>query len=291
MLDIVLPSPPERDGLRLAVHDQPAAFERLAPAWEALHARSIGQAPYTRHDWLRACWARQRGQRGPRLHIVTAEQEGRLVLVLPLCARRWPFGLRALSWIDSGTPFYSDLVVEDSAAGRAAAQAVGAWLAADRRLLKARFNYVPEGAAFDLLRGDGRWYESGRFSVGQLELGGFATPEAFLMVQSKGFRRDFKACARALESEGGRFLRLTTMDAAQPVLDWIFATKSAHLAERGTLRAWFTAPQTRALFTEALRAGSPPAARRSLRSRSGTGWRRPNWCSAAGARSICQGGP
>jgi CelD/BcsL family acetyltransferase involved in cellulose biosynthesis len=246
-----LPPPPERFGI--AVHERLAAFEALAPAWRALEARSIGRAPYTRYDWVRACWARHAGRR--RLHIVTAEAEGRLVLVLPLCARRLPLGFHTLAWIDSETPFYSDAAVEDSALGRAAARAVGTWLAADRRLLKARFNYVPEGAAFELLRGEGRWYESARFSAGQLELGGMETPEALFKVLSKGFRRDFKACARVLESEGGHFARLTTMDAAQPVLDWIFATKGAQLAARGMLRAWFAAPQTKALFAAALRAG------------------------------------
>lgn len=239
----------------IAIHDQPAAFEALAPDWDALQARSIGQAPYTRHDWLRACWVRHEERHDWRLHIVTATHAGRLVLALPLRARRLPFGFYTLASIDSGTPFYSDILVEDSEDGRAAAAVAGAWLAADRCLLKARFNYVPDGAALGLLRGTGRWYERGRLRVGQLDLTGFASPEAFLRAQSKSFQRDVKACARLLAREGGQFRRLTTPESAQPVLDWIFATKSAQLAARGKLGAWFAAPQTRTLFSAALRDG------------------------------------
>ena len=241
---------------QLEVHRREPEFAALREDWTALHSRSLNPAPYTAYDWISICWKRHRNDPRNELFVVTARAENRLVLALPLRARRGALGFRVLSWIDSKTPFYSDVLLEDSPAGLAAAQVAAKYLATDRSILRVRLNTVPEEAAVHHLL---RWLSVRTKSSSQsgfIDLTKFASAEDYLLRQSASLRYDFRYAKRTLEGLGEAQIRVAS--SARQIdegLNWLFTTKARQLAAKGTLEAWFVAPETLELFQAACKVG------------------------------------
>lgn len=241
-----------REDLRLNVLRTEGELDDLVSEWSDLHGRSINPVPYTTHNWVSLCWQRHRRDRDSELFIVTGRVRGRLVLIVPLRSRRSVAGLRVVSWIDSKTPFYSDLLVEDSVPGRAAIDAAADLLNADRSILRFRFNYVPEDAAANLLLDKMPVRIRSQRQVSVLVLNDFAGPEDYLRRLPTRLRYDYRHTIRVLGQRGTvEFVQASSTDEIEAAVDWLFTTKSAQLAAKGTSSPWFTAPQTQSLFASA----------------------------------------
>lgn len=80
-----------------SVLSEPAALERLAPAWSELLARSGSNEPMLSPPWLLTWWRTFGPLGGRRLRAAAFYGEGRLVGLLPLLLRRW--------WYTPGIPF------------------------------------------------------------------------------------------------------------------------------------------------------------------------------------------
>ena len=61
------------------------------------------------HSWLRLCWGHRRNR--SRLYIIVVRKHDQPVLIAPLIRRG-----RSLTFLDSATPQYNDVLVEESAA-------------------------------------------------------------------------------------------------------------------------------------------------------------------------------
>ena len=236
--------------------DDEAGFRALAPDWDALHARSRGLEPYARHDWIALCWARHKKERGTRPHIVTVRLDGRLVAVLPLRAGAGLFGLKLLRWIDSKTPFYCDVLREDSADGVAALMGAAAYLRRDRRVLRFKLENVPDDAdalpLFDVLGGG-----AGNVNlIGTLDLARFDDEEALIKGQPPKMRRDYRSTLRDLRKLGEvETLRLTDREEVTQAVAWLFVTKADRLRQDRKLYSWFVDPETAQLFISAALGG------------------------------------
>jgi CelD/BcsL family acetyltransferase involved in cellulose biosynthesis len=241
---------------KIEVHRREPEFAALREEWTALHSRSLNPVPYTAYDWIDLCWKRHRNDPRSELFVVTVRAENRLVLALPLRARRRALGFRVLSWIDSKTPFYSDVLLEDSAAGLAAAQVAAKYLATNRSIVRVRLNTVPQEAAVHHLL---RWLSAKTRSSSQsgfIDLTQFAGAEDYLRRQSASLRYEFRYTQRALERLGEARIRVaSSASQIDEGLNWLFTTKAKQLAAKGTLGAWFAAPETLKFFQSACKVG------------------------------------
>lgn len=97
--------------------------------WRALCERSTNHHYFQTFGWLWAWWTTSGENDGYRLHVVTIEEEGRLVLICPLVIQ--PGGpWRKLQWMGQDGD-YGDAIVEDG--GRAEIWLEAAWQALTRR--------------------------------------------------------------------------------------------------------------------------------------------------------------
>ena len=101
-----------RRGSSLLAHSvirDEASLQALESEWEDLFKRAAVQTPFLRYSWVRLCWDRQRAIRGTTLFLVVVRKHDRPVLIAPLVRRK-----EKLSFLDSATPQYNDVLVEDS---------------------------------------------------------------------------------------------------------------------------------------------------------------------------------
>ncbi|MEO8667832.1 MAG: GNAT family N-acetyltransferase [Bauldia sp.] len=228
----------------------------LADEWRALERRALAATPFASHQWIALCWAMLRARGNCRLSVVTARAEGRLVFVLPLVARRDFPGWRTLGWIDSGTPCYADLVMEDSAAGRSGAEAAAAFLKRDFSIRRMRLNWVPEDAAArHFLRASGAQQKT-RFPVRRLYTGDYGDWDEFLRRMTARSRQNFRNRLRALEKLGTlSFDKVGDPAEAVSETALLLSRKRAALAS-GLKRAhWLLAADVEQLFRAAAAAG------------------------------------
>jgi CelD/BcsL family acetyltransferase involved in cellulose biosynthesis len=246
----------EHFGLRLAVCRSGAALAALSREWDDLHARSLNRVPHTRYGWISLCWDRHSGDRGSAPFVVTVRAGDRLVLAIPLRSQAGPFGLQVISWLDSKTPFYSDLLMEDSAAGRAATRMAARFLCADRTILRFRFNHVlADATAHHLLALMPVAVKTQHFAS-QLDLTEFADAADFLRRLPARLRYDYRHTVRVLQGRGEPCFSRAASDAEiAEAVTWLFSTKTAQFGAKGVASPWLEAPGTRTLFEEACRIG------------------------------------
>ena len=233
-----------------------AGLSLLRDDWIDLQSRALRPTPYASYDWISLCWQLHRPDSRKRPHIITARHRGRLVLAVPFLARRLPIGLSIVSWIDSQTPFYSDILLEDSAVGLAATRLAAAALLGDRGILRMRLNLVPQDAAAQHLLVHLRARLKSSSPVGSMDLGRFAGRSDFLRSLSQNLRRDFTRTQKLLSQLGRVEIGVAqSVDQIRPALAWLFSAKAQRLERQGRLGSWFRDPRTALLFTSACEMG------------------------------------
>ena len=240
------------DDLQLSIVQGEAELAALRNDWIELYGRALDRSPSASHDWISLCWQLHRTDRGKRLHLIVVRSRGRLVLVAPLLVQRSWTGLWVASWIDSKTPFYSDILLEDSESGRSAARLAASSLINDLGLLRTRLNLLPESAAARHLLRHLKARPKSTLTVGVMDIGDFVDADAFLGSLSQNLRRDYRRTLRGLEERSK--VEVTCATAPEDIrvaMAWLFETKGDLLEQRGALSDWFADRRTNALFTEA----------------------------------------
>ncbi len=93
----------------------PSAFSALRDEWNELLANSESDCVFLTWEWLHTCWKHLAGDR--RLSIIAVRQDGRLVGIAPLAARKSdplrPMPFSSLEFLGSGTvgSDYLDLIL------------------------------------------------------------------------------------------------------------------------------------------------------------------------------------
>jgi CelD/BcsL family acetyltransferase involved in cellulose biosynthesis len=175
------------------------ALQRLAPEWRPLMARAAPAGSiYQSFEWAAASAARL--DRGARLCILLAREEGRLVAVAPLVFER-RLGLPALRWLGGSLTIYGDVLAE-------AGVDVPDWLSRALGALAAR------GEAHNLflenVRADARiapfLADRGRPASSQsapwIDMAGLANYDAWRARQSRATRRGRARRLKQLETAG-----------------------------------------------------------------------------------------
>jgi CelD/BcsL family acetyltransferase involved in cellulose biosynthesis len=240
---------PGGDPCRISVVRTEEGLAALGDDWTALYRRAASPSPFAAHDWIGLCWERHRAAGGRRLNVVTVAMAGRIVLIAPLLARRDLAGFRLLSWIDSMTPCYSDLLMEDSHEGRRAAEALAAMLRDDLSIRRIRLNAVLEDAAAQhLLRAIGSWTKAS-FRAHPIVLSDYRDFDDFLAAMSGKSRGNYRRSLRQLAGRGEVvFEAVSDPGEAGREIDQIFARKQEAFANRNMRSAWLFDPGTIALL-------------------------------------------
>jgi CelD/BcsL family acetyltransferase involved in cellulose biosynthesis len=240
---------PGGDPCRIAIERTDEGLVALRDDWAALYRRAANPSPFAAHDWIGLCWERHRAAGGRRLNIVTVAAGGRIVLIAPLLARRDRSGFRVLSWIDSMTPCYCDLLMEDSREGRQGAEMLAAMLTSDLSLRRIRLNAVlQDAAAQHLLRAIGSWAKAPTRSH-RIILSDHRGFDDFLSRLSGKTRGNYRRSLRQLAGRGEVvFEAVSDPGEAGREVDQIFARKQEAFANRNMMSAWLFDPGTIALF-------------------------------------------
>lgn len=229
------------------------ALRSIVPEWAELH-RMTGALPHTAPEWILRCW-RLTGRTGRRkLNVIAARLHGRLILVAPLMRARDITGRHTLSWIQSDTPFYCDLVVERSAAGERAIGAVADVLRAGREGYRLRLNSVRKGAAAESLLARLGAVRKSSGTARVIPLDRFENFDAFLGQLSANFRQHFRRMLRLLERRGPVQLELVkNPEEIAAALRWLLDQKLAKIGERSP--RWLRSPDTYDFLRETVVAG------------------------------------
>jgi CelD/BcsL family acetyltransferase involved in cellulose biosynthesis len=231
-------------------------FALLEGEWRALAGRAFAPTPFCSYEWIAICWEKLRAGDGTRLYVVTAREAGRLVFVLPLFETRGLAGFRTLGLIDSGTPFYGDLLMEDSAAGRKAAEAVAAFLERQRSIRRIRLNCVLEDAAAHHFLAACSAKPKKTSPVRRLYTADYAGWEDFLRRMNARSRQNFNSRKRMLEKLGRlAFDRVENLQEADSEVAQIFAWKRTALGDELRTSHWLLAEDTERLFRKAAARG------------------------------------
>lgn len=245
----------DRPALSLSVVRDHASFVVLKEAWEELFERAIVQTPFLRYSWVRLCWDRKRADRDAQLFLIVVRNGGRPVLIAPFVARRRLLVFRDLHFLDSLTPQYNDILVENSPHANEYITYLCVALRKMHRVRRLRLNWMREDSQLAphlaSIRQTARWTGQARY----LDLAQFGRWDSFFSSLSRKLRSDHRRQMRHLEGLGSVELRLTTEGTLLADIAWLFAEKRAWLERTRLSSPWFIAPGTEELFAAAAAEG------------------------------------
>ncbi len=226
------------------------SFTNLELDWQSLFLRAAVRTPFLRYSWARLCWARQRTDRSAQLFIIIVRENGRVVLIAPFLAHRiWPF-FQTLSFLDSQTPQYNDVLVEGSEQTGEYVAYLCATLRSMSRVRRLRLLWIREDsplspylASFPQRLKRIEWAPF-------IDLTKFGNWEAYVCSLSQKLRADHRRQMRHLQKLGGVTLRFANDCTLSDNIRWLFAAKR-NWVERTQPSPWLTAPETEKLFTSA----------------------------------------
>ena len=228
-----------------------AALQSLEHEWDDLFKRGAVQTPFLRYSWTRLCWDRQRAIPQTTLFVIVVRNHGRPVLIAPLVMRK-----EMLSFLDSVTPQYNDVLVDESDEGpryvdhlcqilhrvHSNRRFVSDWvrddsllsahLASAQQLKKA----ITSGAPFIVLDRFTDW-------------------KSYLHRLGKNLRHDHERQLRNLAKRGALDFRMSNDNTCRGDMAWLFAQKREWLEREGKPTKWLLAPATEELFTAAAKRG------------------------------------
>lgn len=237
-------------------------FAALEADWNDLFARAEVQMPFLRYSWSRLCWERQRTIRGTRLFVVVVRDGQRPVLIAPLVARRSGLWRQDLSFLDSATPQYNDLLVASDDAPRYVSYL---WQMLNNRPRARRFaaSWVRDDSPLaPYLRAAA--YEERSHEAPFIDLTKFETWEHYMQFLPMNLRRDHRKQVRRLERSGVAFAASDQQSFAKSIA-WLFAQKRdwlerenmkiVQLQRRGKTHKWLSDPETEKLFAAMAKEG------------------------------------
>jgi CelD/BcsL family acetyltransferase involved in cellulose biosynthesis len=222
--------------LSLSIVREHASFVMLKDAWEDLFARAIVQTPFLRYSWARLCWDRRRADCDAQLFLMVVRDGGRVVLIAPFVAHRRLLFFCDLSFLDSLTPQYNDILVENSSHASAYIAFLCETLRKMHRVRRLRLNWMREDSPLAphlaSIGQTARWTEQAPY----LDLTQFGRWEAFFASLSKKLRSDHRRQLRHLKSLGS--VEFRRADEGTFLVDMRgFSPRSGHgLNEPGSLR-------------------------------------------------------
>jgi CelD/BcsL family acetyltransferase involved in cellulose biosynthesis len=240
-----------------------AGLQALEDDWNALFARAGRDIHlFQTFNWLWH-WCTHflppPGARGPRLAIVTARIDDRLVMVWPLVLERTG-PIKVLSWMGEPVSQYGDLLVDDIADKAALLDAAWAFVveksgasALQLRKVRQDSNVAP------LLERVGASV-SVELKAPFLDLTSAPTFAAYETRYSSGARRNRKRQRRRLEERGETEFRwLANSAEAAALAAEAFTCKRAWLRQRGVVSPALMDPRTERFFIDATCGETHPA--------------------------------
>ncbi len=238
-----------RPALSYSIIPDETSFDALEPEWEDLFGRAVGRTPFMRYSWLRLCWEHRRIS--SRLYIIVVRKHDRPVLIAPLVRRG-----RSLTFLDSATPQYNDVLVEESEetpkylaflfrilANRQAVQhLVSKWVRDDSPIAPLLAAAPQEGRAAS-------------YETPFIDLGKFGDWETYLQSLSPKLRQGYRRSLRNLQKRGAVELRVADANTCLTDAAWLFDQKRQWLDRVGKSGKWLRAAETEELFTAAARQG------------------------------------
>ncbi|HET6387964.1 GNAT family N-acetyltransferase [Hyphomicrobium sp.] len=209
--------------------------------------RSTVPTPFLRYAWARLCWERHRNS-PVRLFIVVVREQGRTVLIAPFVARRRRLIFYDLAFLDSLTPHYNEVLVEQSENAQAYVGHLCDFLKRLYRLRKLQLQWQRDDSPL--------WqhFKSIPISTGEdvpspyIDLTNFPNWETYYSGLSKNLRDDHGRKLRQLARIGTVDFRLSTAATVEADVAWLFATKREWHTRKQKPSAWLSAPGTEELF-------------------------------------------
>jgi len=242
---------PDPSALSHSIVRDAKAFDALEPEWSDLFRRAAVRTSFLRYSWLQLCWARQRDIPDTRLFTVVVRESERPVLIAPFVLRPSRILFHRLAFLDSLTPQYNDVLVEDSVHApryvdylwttlrsmRRIRRFVSLWVRADSLL-------VPHLAA-------ARQTSKASHKAAFVDLAKFGDWDVYLHALSQRLRQDHGRQVRNLERLGAVELRLANATTCRADMAWLFSQKRQWLDLKNKTARWLAAPGTEELFTAA----------------------------------------
>jgi CelD/BcsL family acetyltransferase involved in cellulose biosynthesis len=180
---------------------------------------------------------------------------GRVVLIAPFVARRRLLFFRDLFFLDSLTPQYNDILVENSPHVSEYIAYLCGTLRKMHRVRRLRLNWMREDSLLAphlaSTRQTATWTERAPY----LDLAQFAQWENFFGSLSRKLRSDHRRQLRHLDKLGSVEFRRADEGTFLADMAWLFAEKRSWLERTRLSSPWFTAPGTEELFTAAAAEG------------------------------------
>jgi CelD/BcsL family acetyltransferase involved in cellulose biosynthesis len=241
--------------LSLSIVRDQASFDSLKGEWEDLFQLAAVQMPFLRYSWMQLCWGRHRVEPNRHLFIIVVRDGGRVVLIAPFVARRRLLLFWDLSFLDSLTPQYNDVLVEKSPRSGEYVGYLCAALRKMHRIRRLRLNWIREDSL--LLPHLASMRQTAKTTDGApyIDLTRFAGWEAFLGSLPKKLRSDHGRQLRHLQRLGSVNFSRANESSLLADIEWLFTEKRAWLDRTRLSSPWFTAPGTEKLFTAAAAEG------------------------------------
>jgi CelD/BcsL family acetyltransferase involved in cellulose biosynthesis len=253
--NIILFTMRETSGLSFCTLRDEASLVALQTEWEDLFQRAVVRTPFLRYFWARLSWHRRRFDQSAMLFIVLVRDSGRLVLIAPLVARRSHHLFLSLSFLDSRTSQYNDVLVEDSARTPEYVAYFWTTLCKLRRIRRLRLSQLRDDSLLTPYLVGARFGVNEAGSAPFIDVTQFGNWETFFGSLSKKLRTDHRRQIRHLERLGSVDFRFANDRTLLADITWLFAAKRQWLKRTQLVSDWFTAPGTEELFATAAAEG------------------------------------
>jgi CelD/BcsL family acetyltransferase involved in cellulose biosynthesis len=232
------------------------SFGRLEAEWNDLFRRSGIQTPFLRYSWMRLCWERHREVRGSRLLIIVVREDDRPVLIACFVTRPRLLILQSASFLDSLTPQYNDVLVEQSPHASEYVDYLWRALHSMRRLSRFDAMWVRIDSPFarPLLEVQGASKPTSH-KAAIIDLTKFHDWNSYANRLSQKLRRDHGRQMRNLDKRGVVGFELTSNAPCDSKMAWIFDHKRQWLDRTDAQQTWLKEVGTEELYTAAAKEG------------------------------------
>ncbi len=231
------------------------SFETLQSEWQDLFERAKVRTPFLRYSWVSLCWKRQRNflSRSPCIFVV--RNNDRPVLMAPFLLRP-KSGSWQLSFLDSFTGQFNDLLVEDSAEGPDYVDYF--WNVLTRTSVVERFvaKRVREDSLLFRHLTKARGASKATYHrAPYIDLVKFAGWEAYWESLPVKIRQSHRGRLGDLERRGAVEFRFSDVESCERDMSWFFSEQRRSDEKSGISSVWLRGLSTEELYTAAAREG------------------------------------
>jgi CelD/BcsL family acetyltransferase involved in cellulose biosynthesis len=192
-----------------AIVGDEASLNALEAEWDDLFKRASAPTPFLRYSWVRLCWERHCAAHDTKLFIVVVRSEGRPVLIAPLVRQK-----DKLCFLDSLSPQYNDLLVENSVESASYVDYLWRVLSGARRVRRFRAKWVRDDSLLAPHLAKARQVKKvASYPAPFIDLDKFEDWTAYLRSLSKNLRLDHRRQLRKLAKRGQLELRMSNAGA------------------------------------------------------------------------------